>query len=691
MKNNKKKLEILAPAGDLDSLIAALSAGADAVYFGLTSLNARRGASNFYPEQLTEIVKKIHTANAKAYLTLNIYLKDREIGQATRILELARQCKVDAVLVCDPALLYISKYFPELEFHFSTQAAISNSYDVRAARELGIKRVVLARENSLEEIAIASQISGVETEVFIQGALCFCVSGRCLLSSWGGGHSGNRGSCTSPCRVPWGVDEPAKSRTPISMRDLGGIKHLPELKKIGVTAIKIEGRLKKASWVHDAVTLYNDALTNSGKVDLTILQKLGNYTGRKLTDGYFIQDYKKLIGISGRQTTDNCNSESADKEMKITEQTKEFFDFSMEINPRNILCTCQCDGHTQQWTMAKSHVKKKFITVNELLQSVSAGAIQNYYPREVKSNEPEFLLPNRSANKVFDALSSILHKIRKTQKDTTVRSKLTTDVKNAMHKDIPYPNNNRKLGAKPDRVRIQISKAADFVKASKIKSIIVENADAKSLQSLKKRLPTETIIIVALPPVFFENSICKLKALLKVASKLELSVEVNSWGGWILAKEAGVRFTAGAGLAIYNTLAGRQLQNLGFSATTISLEADKQMMEDISKHCPISTSLVVYGRPPLLISRVELPNKFINQPFQDRRGISIIPRKEWNLTVFRPEEAYNIKGQKNPNILVGNLIVDLVAANNPFAEWQLLLNSPHSKPTLQFNYKRILR
>ncbi len=200
-------LELLAPAGDWAALEAALASGADAVYFGLVTLNARRRAKNFSQDEFVKAVETVNARGAKAYLTLNIDLAQRELGQAARMLELARQCRADAVLVRDPALLALRAEYGELKFHLSTQTCMTNSAEVAAAGKLGADRAVLAREMTLAEIAAASAVPGVQTEVFVQGALCFSVSGRCLLSSWVGGRSGNRGTCTSPCRVPWTLSE----------------------------------------------------------------------------------------------------------------------------------------------------------------------------------------------------------------------------------------------------------------------------------------------------------------------------------------------------------------------------------------------------------------------------------------------------------------------------------------------------
>ncbi|MBC7335452.1 MAG: U32 family peptidase, partial [Clostridia bacterium] len=203
---SRGSLEILAPAGDWNALRAAVAAGADAVYFGLENLNARRRARNFTLEEARQAVEFLHGHGCRAYLTLNTDISYRELGLAIAVLHHAADIGVDAILVRDPALLAFRKAFPQLEFHFSTQTCMANSADVAAAAELGATRVVLARELSLEEIRRIARQSPIELEVFGQGALCFSVSGRCLMSSWVGGRSGNRGLCASPCRVPWTVD-----------------------------------------------------------------------------------------------------------------------------------------------------------------------------------------------------------------------------------------------------------------------------------------------------------------------------------------------------------------------------------------------------------------------------------------------------------------------------------------------------
>ncbi len=301
MTSSSPVLEILAPAGSRAALEAALQAGADAVYFGLKHLNARRGAANFTPEELPDIVHRVHQAGGKAHLTLNIDIHQRELGLAARTLALAAEAGVDAVLVRDPALLALRPHFPRLDFHFSTQAAVTTSAGVQAAKAMGLSRVVLARELSQAEIAAAAAVPGVETEVFVQGALCFSCSGRCLLSSWGGGRSGNRGACASPCRVPW-TNADGQTANPLSMHDLCLLGHLDALRAAGVASLKIEGRLKSPAWVAQAVSLYRHAADKTALPAALQAEadRLGEYTGRMMSSGYFNADRHDLTAPSAR-------------------------------------------------------------------------------------------------------------------------------------------------------------------------------------------------------------------------------------------------------------------------------------------------------------------------------------------------------------------------------------------------------
>lgn len=253
--------EILAPAGDQASLEAALSAGADAVYFGLDEgFNARARASNFRMERLPEVVSMVHRAGARAYLTLNTLVFEPELPKLEPILRDVARAGVDALIVQDPGLALLAKAIcPELELHASTQMTISSPEGAAFAKGLGVTRVVVPRELSVKEIRAFKEGTDLELEAFIMGALCVSWSGQCLSSEAWGGRSANRGKCAQACRLPYelvvdGQVEPlGEVSYLLSPQDLAGFRAVEELLEIGVHTLKIEGRQKGPDYVHHAV------------------------------------------------------------------------------------------------------------------------------------------------------------------------------------------------------------------------------------------------------------------------------------------------------------------------------------------------------------------------------------------------------------------------------------------------------
>ncbi|MBV1821472.1 U32 family peptidase, partial [Coprococcus sp. MSK.21.13] len=201
-----KKVELLAPAGSIDSLYAAVQSGADAVYLGGSKFSARAYASNFNEEIMRKAVDYCHIYGVKVYVTVNILLKEKELKEALEYIRYLYNIGVDALIIQDTGLFYlIKKYFPDFEIHASTQMTIHNIQGAKLLQEVGFERIVLARELSIEEIRNISNNLKVETEVFVHGALCICYSGQCLMSSLIGGRSGNRGRCAQPCRLPYTI------------------------------------------------------------------------------------------------------------------------------------------------------------------------------------------------------------------------------------------------------------------------------------------------------------------------------------------------------------------------------------------------------------------------------------------------------------------------------------------------------
>lgn len=284
--------ELLAPVGSKESLIAAIDNGADAVYFGGRLFSARQYASNFDREELAWAIDYAHVRGVKAYVTVNTLIKDTELIEAADYLSFLCNQGADAVIVQDIGILKLLKeQLPSLPVHASTQMTIHNTEGVKFLKELGIKRVVLARENSLVEIRRIKSGTGIEVETFIHGALCFSYSGQCLLSSMIGGRSGNRGYCAQPCRKKYTIN--GIEGYLLSPRDLNMSEHIPALVEAGIDSLKIEGRMKRPEYVAGVVRVYRRLIDRyfsaPEKFHVSDEEKhtLRQLFNREFTTGYF--------------------------------------------------------------------------------------------------------------------------------------------------------------------------------------------------------------------------------------------------------------------------------------------------------------------------------------------------------------------------------------------------------------------
>lgn len=285
MSLHSPRLEILAPAGGPEQLHAAVYAGADAVYLGAGTLNARRGATGFCREELEDGIRLCHRHGVAVHLALNTVTFDDDYEQARQIIAFACKNAVDAIIVQDIGLAaYIRASAPDMPLHASTQMSIHSLAGCRQAAEWGFSRVVLSRELSGEEIEYICAHSPIETEVFVHGALCMSVSGQCYMSAQLGQRSGNRGSCAQPCRLPFACGECTHA---LSLRDMSHIEHIPSMMQMGVASVKIEGRLKRAEYVAAAVTACR-MMRDEGRVSEDILALLrAEFSRSGFTDGYF--------------------------------------------------------------------------------------------------------------------------------------------------------------------------------------------------------------------------------------------------------------------------------------------------------------------------------------------------------------------------------------------------------------------
>ncbi len=286
-----KKIELLIPAGNQKNLVAAVKNGADAVYFGVDKFNARRRADNFKLETIKETIKYCHENGVRCYCTLNILIKNNEITEFFDTIKQLYLANVDAVIIQHLSFLpIIKKNFPGLEVHISTQAAVSNSHFYELIKEAD--KIVLPREASKEEISDFIKKTKLPTEIFVQGAMCFSYSGKCLFSSFLGGRSGNRGLCAQPCRKRY------NNKYLLSMKDLSLIKVIPELIEMGVASLKVEGRLRSTKYVAATTKLYRKAIddyyASKFSVDTDLFKEMKLAFNREFTWGHYAQ-HKDLI------------------------------------------------------------------------------------------------------------------------------------------------------------------------------------------------------------------------------------------------------------------------------------------------------------------------------------------------------------------------------------------------------------
>lgn len=283
---NNRLPELLAPAGTPEAAWAALAYGADAIYAGLPRFSARAEAGNFPPEALNELIGYAHHLGRRVFITFNTLVQQSELADALETLALIRDLNADGVIVQDMGVVrLIQKNFPALRLHASTQLVVHNLEGAKQLASLGFKRVVLARELSLKEIAHITRNCGIETETFIHGALCYSYSGLCLFSSHLLGRSGNRGRCAYCCRQPF-RDGDGKETLPFSMKDFSAAGHLPELLSAGVAALKIEGRMKSPLYVAAVTDFYRKALAGDTADSAQRLADIQTIFGRPSTDLY---------------------------------------------------------------------------------------------------------------------------------------------------------------------------------------------------------------------------------------------------------------------------------------------------------------------------------------------------------------------------------------------------------------------
>ena len=292
-----KKVELLAPAGNMETLISAINNGADAIYIGGRLYSARAFAQNFDNQQLKEAVDKCHLYGVKLYVAVNTIIFENEIEECLNYLKYLYEINVDAVIMQDIGMINLThKLIPNLEIHSSTQVNCHNDECLKFLKKIGVKRAVLAREMDLETIKNIK--TNIDLEIFIHGALCVSYSGRCLFSSLNGGRSGNRGKCVGSCRLPYEIYQGNKKinmKFPLSTKELNTANNIKEILDSGVTSLKIEGRMKSPEYVGYVTKVYRRLIDEyykgkKAKIKKEELINLSKLFNRKFTSGYLFNE-----------------------------------------------------------------------------------------------------------------------------------------------------------------------------------------------------------------------------------------------------------------------------------------------------------------------------------------------------------------------------------------------------------------
>lgn len=301
IRTDVQMIELLSPAGDYESFLAAVHAGADAVYAGGDRFGARAYAKNLNKDELCEAIDYAHLHGKRFYLTVNTILKNKEMEELCDYIAPLYETGLDAVIIQDIGVLsLLSREFPGLSIHASTQMAVTDSEGINMLKELGVQRVVPARELSLSELKYIFRETGIELECFIHGAMCYSYSGKCLFSSIAGGRSGNRGRCAQPCRLPY------NKKYSMSMRDMNTLKILPDLIDAGIASFKIEGRMKSAEYVAGVTGIYRkyiDRYIHSKDITYSVdeedIKTLNNiYTRSGNCQGYYYKhNGREMISV----------------------------------------------------------------------------------------------------------------------------------------------------------------------------------------------------------------------------------------------------------------------------------------------------------------------------------------------------------------------------------------------------------
>lgn len=587
-------IELLAPAGSMEALRAAVQNGADAVYLGVGAFNARQGAKNFTLETLREAVQYAHIRGTAIHLTVNTLATDRECPQVAELIAAAARLGVDAFIVQDLGVVSMCRQIaPQVPIHASTQMSIHNLAGVKQAARLGCSRVVLARELPREEIAQICRNSPVEIEVFGHGALCMCYSGQCYMSGLIGRCSGNRGQCKQPCRMPYGYGR-FEEKYPLSLKDNCLIAHLQDLEAMGVASLKLEGRMKRPEYVATVTRIYREAL-DSGSVTQNQMNRLAaSFSRQGFTDGYFTGTKgPQMFGIRGSEREDKALTAQARATYEAVENPRVPVKFIMQVtsdaaklavtDPQGNVCITEGPRPEE--------ARSKELTQQELEARLCKTGGTPYYCTDIRLRVmPGLSLPAATINamrrEALDMLTA-----QRSRREPVSCGRYRKPARHAGTRETPVMN-------------VQVSTLEQITPkllkmAPSFLYVPLHLVEQKPEQL--RRIAGRTRIGAVLPRVIHGREEPKVLRQLEKARDLGIHhALVGNLGQLPLVRQLGFAACGDFGLNLYNSLAMEQAQKLGLATATVSVEATLPQIRDISKPLPVEA--IVYGRLPLMLT-----------------------------------------------------------------------------------------
>ncbi len=588
-------MELLCPAGSMDALRAAVQNGADAVYLGYGAFHARQGARNFTADELEYAVQYCHTRGVKVFMTLNTLVSDRELPQAAEVLQTAARAGVDALLVQDLGIVSMCRQMaPGIPLHASTQMSIHSLEGVRQAAAMGISRVVLARELRREEIAYICRNSPIETEVFVHGALCMCYSGQCYMSAVIGRRSGNRGQCAQPCRLSYGYDM-VEERYPLSLKDNCLADYLADLQSLGVTSVKIEGRMKRPEYVATVTRIYRAALDGNPVSPASIQELEDAFSRQGFTDGYYRgQTGPEMFGIrvAGKENKALFQAARASYENGEAPLVPVQFYAIISAQHGSMLAVQDAEGHIcKTQGPDPSPAQNRALTEADLSARLSKTGGTPFYCTAVRGVvEPGLMLPAAAINAMRrDVLAHL----------GAVRGRREPPELNDFRPLAPLPNPK-----KPLELTVSVMRAEQVTKkllATDLAALYVPLPELVEHPQLAAAVLERTTLVAVLPRVIWDSENASVLHRLDQAYSMGVrQVLIGNLGQISLARSRGFQLRGDFGLNLYNSRSMQYLYKQGFLSVTASFEMTLAQVRDLRKQLP--TELIAYGRLPLMLT-----------------------------------------------------------------------------------------